>query len=454
MARGSTRTGGDRGSGAADEFAGLLAFSADAIVVVDRAGKIVAANALAEQLFGYGNGELCGLEVEALVPERLRLAHAGRRAAGVSASHARSMGAGLTVTGRRKNGTEFPAAVALNPTDAGGTGVVLSTVYDITDRVRTEAAARHFEALVQSSDDAIVSEDVDLRITTWNSGAERLYGYGAAEAVGRRFSMLIPPEREGEERTIIGWILKGETIDHFDTTRLHKDGRRLDVSVTVSAIRNLRGDIVGASSIARDISAAKAVASAHDQIVERLLLAAESRDGTARDHLTQMSQLCGEIAASLGWDTQRVRELTSAAALHDIGKIAIPDAILRKPGPLTEEERAAVQTHAVIGHRMLAGTGIPVIELAAEIALTHHEHFDGSGYPQGLKGDAIPISGRIAAVADVFDALTNDRVYRPALTRDEALATMRADSGTHFDPDLLNRLFEMLLTEKLARPTR
>ena len=136
--------------------------------------------------------------------------------------------------------------------------------------------------------------------------------------------------------------------------------------------------------------------------------------------------------------------------MHDVGKIAIPDSILLKPGPLTDEERAVMQTHTGTGQRMLSGTGIELIDQAAEIALTHHERFDGRGYPSGLSGEAIPIDGRIAAAADVFDALTSDRVYRPAFTHGQALVMMRAGSGTQFDSNVLEALLEVLDTEPSA----
>ena len=207
------------------------------------------------------------------------------------------------------------------------------------------------------------------------------------------------------------------------------------MSVSVSAIRDPSGQIIGASSIARDISEARALVRAQDQVIKRLLFAAEFRDDALGQHIVRMSGLCGQIAAVLGWNRKRVADIESAATMHDVGKIAVPDSILLKPGPLTDEERAVMQTHAEVGQRMLSGTGIELIDQAAEIALTHHERFDGGGYPSGLSGEAIPICGRIAAAADVFDALTSDRVYRPAFTHDQALAMMRAESGTQFDPN-------------------
>jgi putative two-component system response regulator len=126
--------------------------------------------------------------------------------------------------------------------------------------------------------------------------------------------------------------------------------------------------------------------------------------------------------------------------MHDVGKMGVPDAVLLKPGPLNPDERAEMERHATIGYQILSGSGAELLDLAAIIAWTHHEHFDGGGYPRGLAGDEIPLEGRIAAVADVFDALTNHRIYRPALPYAEAVATMRAERGSHFDPRALDAL--------------
>src|SRR5947209_8634819 len=150
--------------------------------------------------------------------------------------------------------------------------------------------------------------------------------------------------------------------------------------------------------------------------------------------------LSGADAAAAGC----AAALGHAAPLHDVGKVAIPDAILLKPGPLTPEERAIVETHAEEGHRLVRGSSSSILDMAATIALSHQEKWDGSGYPRGLKGEAIPIEGRIVAVADVFDALTSDRVYRKAFSIEEAVQMMREQRGRHFDPILLDAFMEVL----------
>jgi putative two-component system response regulator len=148
------------------------------------------------------------------------------------------------------------------------------------------------------------------------------------------------------------------------------------------------------------------------------------------------------LGSHLGLPEHRLELLRIAAPMHDVGKIGTPDRILLKPGKLTDDERDAMQRHAEIGHELLSGSKSELLEMAAVIALTHHERFDGSGYPRGLAGQEIPIEGRIVAVADVFDALISDRVYRPAFPLPKALEMMNQGRGTHFDPAVLDVLIE------------
>jgi HD-GYP domain-containing protein (c-di-GMP phosphodiesterase class II) len=178
-----------------------------------------------------------------------------------------------------------------------------------------------------------------------------------------------------------------------------------------------------------------------EETIMRLSLAVESRDAETGLHIERMGRYCALIATKVGWATDRCELMRIASPLHDVGKIAIPDAVLQKPGALTPEERVQMERHAEIGHQILVGSDSPLLDLAARIALTHHEQWDGTGYPNGTAGEDIPIEGRIAAIADVFDALTSDRVYRKAMSIDRALSIMTEGRGSHFDPTLLDIFF-------------
>jgi cyclic di-GMP phosphodiesterase len=177
-----------------------------------------------------------------------------------------------------------------------------------------------------------------------------------------------------------------------------------------------------------------------EETIHCLARAAELRDQETGQHIERVSRCSELIARRLGLTHDRCELIRIASPLHDIGKIAIPDHILRKPGPLSADERRVVETHTELGHTILAGSPEPLLQFAAEIAWTHHERFDGDGYPRRLSGDAIPLGGRIVAVADVFDALVSDRVYRSALPVDEVVAAMLAERAAHFDPDALDAL--------------
>jgi putative two-component system response regulator len=174
-----------------------------------------------------------------------------------------------------------------------------------------------------------------------------------------------------------------------------------------------------------------------DETIRRLSLAAEFRDDDTPRHVERMSRYCSLIADRMGLEPERSELIRVASSMHDVGKIGIPDSILMKPGKLTEEEWTFMKRHCEIGHRLLSGTRSEVLNLAATIALTHHERVDGSGYPQGLAGDEIPLEGRITAIADVFDALTSNRVYSKAKPFSEAVEIMRAGRGSQFDATLL-----------------
>jgi cyclic di-GMP phosphodiesterase len=174
------------------------------------------------------------------------------------------------------------------------------------------------------------------------------------------------------------------------------------------------------------------------ETVHKLSLAVEMRDQVTGHHLSRMGSYCEEIARRMGLPNEVCDVIALAGQMHDIGKIAVPDHILLKAGPLTDEERAQMQTHAEIGKQILQGSESPLLLLAESIAWTHHEKVDGSGYPRGLRAEEIPIEGRIATVADVFDALTRDRPYREAMPSAEATAVMAEGRGMHFDPDVLD----------------
>jgi len=187
------------------------------------------------------------------------------------------------------------------------------------------------------------------------------------------------------------------------------------------------------------------------EILERLARVAEHRDDGAYGHIRRVGELSGLIALELGWSYDDAEQIRRAAPLHDVGKIGIRDDILLKPGPLGPQEFQQQERHTIIGGRILSGGLFPVLRLAEEIALTHHERWDGKGYPHQLAGDDIPLSGRIVAVADSFDALTQPRPYKAAWPIDEAITEIQVNSGRRYDPAVVDALLRVVAQGHAAR---
>jgi len=183
--------------------------------------------------------------------------------------------------------------------------------------------------------------------------------------------------------------------------------------------------------------------------IHRLSRAAEYKDRDTGSHIHRVSSYTSAIARSMGLGRGYIELVRYAAPMHDIGKVGIPDFILQKPGRLSDDEWRVMKKHTLIGARILSGSDVPVIKMAETIALTHHEKWDGSGYPEGLKGTSIPLAGRITAVADAFDALTSPRCYRGAYSAKQALDIIHSESGSHFDPHVV-RAFLAIEDEILA----
>jgi PAS domain S-box-containing protein len=279
----------------------LLETLPDATVAVDIDGTIVQINTQTQELFGYTRDELIGQKVEMLVPDRYRGQHHHHREGFTLAPKTRRMGAELDLYGRRRNGSEFPVEISLSPVSTGKGAMVLSAIRDISDRKRiAEELRRANEALhrksaeqigeyrsklasiIDSSDDAILSKDLNGIITSWNKGAERIYGYAPEEVIGKHISILTPGDRPDEVSKILEKVSQGEGVEHYESVRLAKDGRRLDVSLSVSPLRNAAGDIVGASVIARDITDQKR-AESHLRQAQKMEAIGRLAGGVAHD---------------------------------------------------------------------------------------------------------------------------------------------------------------------------
>jgi len=330
--------------------------------------------------------------------------------------------------------------------------------------------------LFEMAVDLLAIADADGRYTVLSPSWERVLGWTRDELIGAPALGFVHPDDRPATRAVLqrtadaglecgdlqnrhrcrdgsyrwlAWRARTDGEHWYAVARDVTDSRAHEDD-QLDQLARMRSAIVERTRESR--LSAGALEIAETEIVRRLSMAVEWRDDDTGRHIDRVSRLSGMLAQRAAPDPGLWEPMRFASPLHDAGKVAIPDAILLKPGGLTAEERTILQTHAERGHELLRGSASPILELAATIAWTHHERFDGTGYPRGLSGEDIPIEGRIVAIVDVFDALTSDRVYRPAFTDETALAMMAQGRGTHFDPRLLDIFFDAIAD--LPRPAR
>lgn len=236
-------------------YRALLDSALDCIITMDSNGIVQEFNPAAERVFGFSRAEAVGQELaELIIPRSLRERHRRGLAHYLETGEGPVLGRRIEINGIRRDGSEILVELAITPLKVKGTTVFTAYLRDITERKRGEEARRRLGAIVESSEDAIISTDLKMIITTWNSGAERLFGYPAEDVIGKPVTILIPPERHDEEPEILKRIRRGEHVHHYETIRRRKDGRLLNISLTVSPIKDENGLVVGASKIARDIT--------------------------------------------------------------------------------------------------------------------------------------------------------------------------------------------------------
>ena len=274
----------------------------------------------------------------------------------------------------------------------------------------------------------VLAQYADTAVVMVTGMDDRRYADSAIELGA--YGYVLKPFKPNELIINVGNALRRRTLEIAN--RNHREQLEQTVLDRTSALRDTIAQLENSDAELRRL---------REETIRRLSWAAEFRNQETGEHIVRMSLYCALLARLAGLDSERAELIRIAAPMHDVGKIGIPDRILLKPGRLTDDERKVMEAHTEMGHRILAGSDVELLDLAALMALTHHERIDGTGYPGRLAGEAIPIEGRICAVADVFDALTSDRVYRQAFQPEEARSMMLEGRGTQFDADLLDLFF-------------
>jgi PAS domain S-box-containing protein len=448
----------------------------DAIMAVDSEGNILQVNPQAEALFGYTRDELLGQKIEMLVPERSRKQHHQNRNEFAQQPRIRRMGAGLELYGRRRNGSEFPVEIALSPVETDQGTVVLSAVRDITDRKEVEAALRkaHEElslrsnrqlweyrsrlaSIIDSSEDAIIGKDLDGIVTTWNKGAERIYGYTGEEIVGKSISLLAPKERPDEIPGILRQIAKGESVEHFETLRLTKDGRRLTMSISVSPMRDTSGAVVGASVIARNITEQKR---AEDQLRQAQKMEAVGRlaGGVAHD----FNNVLGIITACTELLQGRL-EPTAAEYVENIRTAAQRGASLTRQLLAFSRRQATQPTIFDLNDRLheiakllrpLMGDDVELViqrRSSSAIVETDPSQLDQIVLNLAVNArDAMPRGGKLILETATADFDEHFVRQHPQVTPGKYVLLAVSDTGMGMDEETVSRIFEPFFTTKEA----
>jgi len=439
------------------ELAALLECSSDAVAGISAAGVITGWGEGATRLFGYSPAEALGQPVKMIVPddridepqELLARALGGERIER------------LETTRVAKGGKQLSVLLSVAPIwddDHEFVGTV-GIFHDLSAQRDAEAALRESErryhSVVEALNEGVVMQDRDGSILAFNKSAERILGLSAEEMLkGSSGAPLVPLIHEdgspflGEEHPTMVSLRTG--LPQRDVV-MGVDGPDLSTRwISINSCALFGPDesepYAGVCSFTDITELRQTLGELHEARFEdlrRLALMAEYRDDDTNKHTERVARSAALLAEGLGLGSEMVATIHRAAPLHDVGKVGIPDEILLKPGRLTLEEFEVIKTHTIIGGRILCESRFPVVKMAMEIAFTHHEHWDGSGYPSGLKGEGIPISGRIIAVADAFDAMTHARPYKGALPVEHAVTEIRRCSGTQFDPRVVDAFLKL-----------
>jgi PAS domain S-box-containing protein len=429
------------------ELVALTESASDGVIAATLEGTLTGWSEGAERLFGYSRAEIVGRSLLLLSP--------GDRADETAAFHdAIRAGKRAEVETERvaKDGHLLKVRISMAPIldDDGEVAGGIGIYRDLSEQRATEealrASERRYHSVVEALNEGVTMRGIDGRIVTSNRSAARILGVSVdelAESTSDRPLLTFVHEDGspllGHEHPTAVAIRTREPQTAIIMGVASPDGTVRWLSVNSAPLvrpgeREPYASVASFTDITELRHTLEALQAARLEDLQRLALVSEYRDDDTNKHTGRVAHTARLLASELGLDGELISTIGSAAALHDVGKIGIPDRILLKPGKLAAEEFELIKTHTTIGGRILGGSDFPIIKMASEIALAHHEHWDGRGYPSGLSGPAIPITGRIVAVADAFDAMTHARPYKSAFSVPHAVAEIKRCSGSQFDP--------------------
>ncbi len=446
----------------------------DAVAAVNQQGIIVQINAQTESMFGYTRDELIGQRIETLVPERQRQQHTQHRDDFHQRPKLRRMGSGLDLHGRRRDGTEFPVEISLSPVRVGEASIVLSVIRDITERKRIEQELRQaneeldrrktrelresqsrMALIVDSSQDAIIGKNLDGIITHWNKGAEQIYGYAAHEMIGKNISTIAPPDRVNEIAAILEKIRRGQRVEYFESVRVTKDGKKLNMSISVSPIFDTDGKVVGASTIARNITAQKRV---EDQLRQSQKMEAVGRlaGGVAHDfnNLLGIVTACSELVSSRvdaeGQEyIDNIREAAKRGAALTKQLLAFSRRQPTSSQVLDLNERLREVSKLL---RPLMGDDVEVVLLprsANAIVEADPGQLDQVVLNLAVNArDAMPKGGKLLIETGVFDFDELFAREHPSMGSGRYVMLAISDNGVGMDDATKSRIFEPFFTTK------
>ena len=454
----------------------LLEAVPDAIVAVDGDGIILQINSQVQELFGYERDELIGTKVEMLVPERLRTEHRAHRAKFAAHPKTRRMGADLELYGRRRDGSQFPVEISLSPVAVDGRIVVLSAIRDVSERQRMERELRRVSeemhrqtveqlgeyrsrlaSIIDSSEDAIIAKTLDGTITAWNKGAEHIYGYTAEEMISKNISTLVPADRPNEIPEIMRKIAHGESVEHYESVRVTKDRRQLNISITVSPLRDATGEIVGASAIARDITAQR---KAEEQLRQSQKMEAVGRlaGGVAHDfnNVLGIINACAEFlrdrietGSEPAVYVENIRKATERGAALTRQLLAFSRKQVVKPVLLDMNDRLKEISRLL---RPLMGDDVEiVVRPRSESTIVEADPGQLDQIIMNLAvnaRDAMPKGGRFILETDLVDFDQHFADQHQPLKPGKYVMLAVSDSGVGMDKATLSRIFEPFFTTK------